>query len=82
MELTKEYFRAVVHFCFTDSLSTQQCIEKLKRLYGSKSPSQTTIYNWCNQIKLRRSMIANKFRKGRPVTVVTEENVSVMRKLI
>ena len=47
----------------------------LDGIYGEASPSYSTVKEWAKQFCLKRENVKDKPREGRPVEVVTEENI-------
>ena len=43
MKLIREHFPAIIFHNFRRGLSAQECIDKLKFLYGDKAPSFSTM---------------------------------------
>lgn len=78
--ITKIEHRAVIKF-LTKSAKSPQCIfEEMASIYGASGPSYATVKK-CRLFKLGRS-IEDDPRSGRPISVVTEENVRKVRKLV
>ena len=44
-------------------------------VYGEASPSYSTVKEWAKQFRLGRESVEDEPHEGRPVTVVTEENI-------
>lgn len=80
--ITKIEHRAVIKF-LTKSAKSPQCIfEEMASIYGAFGPSYATVKKWSRLFKLGRESIEDDPRSGRPISVVTEENVRKVRKLV
>ncbi|XP_063387179.1 histone-lysine N-methyltransferase SETMAR-like [Cydia fagiglandana] len=51
-------------------------------IYGASGPSYATVKKWSRLFKLGRESIEDDPRSGRPISVVTEENVAKVKKLV
>ena len=78
MELNSEHFRAIIFYNFRRGFTRQQCIDELNSIFGSIKDQFID-----DMVKLRsRSSLKDKFRKGRPKSVVISEIIDAVRQLI
>lgn len=71
MHLTRKHF-------FQSSLSPLT----LRTDFGNEAPSVKSVYSWYNEFKLDRVILNDKWRNGRPISAVTDENLTVVRNMI
>ena len=74
MELTRGNFRAMIYYDFRRALLRHECIDQLIFTFGNEALSYTTVKRWSNEFNRGRHSLTNKFRKGRPKSVVGPEN--------
>ncbi|CAH1984799.1 unnamed protein product [Acanthoscelides obtectus] len=82
MELNREHFCAIICYNFQRQLSQQECLAELLSVFGNETPHQSTISRWYGEFKRGRVSLSDDPRVGAPKTVVTQENVDAVRKLI
>ena len=82
MELTSEYFRAMIYYDFGRRLSKQECIDQLISTFGDGASSYATVKRWYNEFNRGRHSLTHEFRKGRSKSAVGPENINVVQKLI
>ncbi|CAK1604551.1 unnamed protein product [Parnassius mnemosyne] len=83
MELTRENSRAMIYYDFRSGLTQKQCVDRMISAFGDEAPSKTTIYRWFAEFqRVKRVKLSDDPRQGHPKTVVTQENVDAVRKLI
>ena len=82
MELSRENFRAMIFYDFRKGFTQQQCFESLQSTFGDEAPSKASVYNWYNEFKRGRRSLKDEEKPGRPISVVTPENIDAVRKLI
>lgn len=80
--MEKEQYRAVIRFLFLDGKKCDEIKLKLDAVYGSSSPSMTTVRFWFNEFKRGRTSIFDEDRPGRPEDVCTEEVVEKVHDMI
>ena len=67
---------------FRRGLSLQECIDKLKSLFGDKAPFHSTVKNWFTEFNCGRRSLKDEVREGPPKTAVVSENIDAMCGLI
>ena len=73
MELTRENFRAMIYYDFRRGLLRQEGIDH--------APCYAIITKrWYNEFNCDRHFLTDKFRKGRPKSVVGHENINTVQK--
>lgn len=82
MNLTRENFRAMIFYDFRCHLSQQESYDRLRLAFHDEAPSRATIYNWFNEFKRGRTNLTDDLREGRPSTATTENNISVVQRMI
>lgn len=82
MNLTRENFRTMIFYDFRCHLSQQECYDRLRLAFHDEAPSRATVYNWFNEFKRGRTNLTDALREGRPSTATTEDNISVVRRMI
>ena len=73
--MSKVEYRAVIKFLSKEGLAPAAIKQRLDGVYGKASPSYSTVKEWAKQFLLGRESIEDEPREGRPVEVVTEENI-------
>ena len=73
--MSKVEYRAAIKFLSKDSLAPPAIKQLLDGVYGDASPSYSTVKDWAKQFRLRKESVEDEPREGRPVEVVTEENI-------
>ncbi|CAK1603195.1 unnamed protein product [Parnassius mnemosyne] len=82
MNLTRENFRTLFFYDFRCNLSQQESYDRLRLAIHDEAPSRATVYNWFNEFKRGYSNLTDDLREGRPSTATTEDNISVVRRMI
>jgi transposase len=67
---------------FLSHLSKQKSYDRLRLAIYDEAPSRATAYNWFNELKHGRSNLTDYLRKGQPSIVITDDNISVVRRMI
>ena len=70
--MSKVEYRAVIKFLSNEGLAPAAITQ---RLDGEASPSYSTVKEWAKQFRLGRESIKDEPHEGRPLEVVTEENI-------
>ena len=73
--MSKVEYRTVIKFLSKEGLAPAAIKQRLDGIYGEASPSYSTVKKWAKQFHLRRERVEDEPREGRPVEVVTEENI-------
>ena len=79
MELTREYFRAIILHNFKCGLSIQDCIDTLYSFYGKETLSYSTMKNWCKKFQRWPVSFQDEFREGRPMSIVQGVHANELR---
>ena len=82
MELTREYFRAIIFHNIWRGLSRQEYLAELKSLYSDEAPSYSTMKNWYNEFIHGRRSLKDEFRESCPKVAVVPQNIDAVRELI
>ena len=73
--MSKVKYRGVIKFLSKEGLAPAAIKQRLDGMYGEASPSYSTVKEWAKQFRLGRESMEDEPREGRPVEVVTEENI-------
>ena len=73
--MSKVEYCAVIKFLSKEGLAPAAIKQRLDGVYGEASPSYSTVKEWAKQFRLGRECVEDEPREGRPVEVVTEENI-------
>lgn len=78
MKQARENVRTKIYYYFRNGLLRQECIAQLEQLVnqclsstvGDEAPHVVTVKRWCNEFSRGRQRLQDKFREGRPKTVL------------
>ena len=73
--MSKIEYRAVIKSLSKEGLAPAAIKQCLDGIYGEASPSYSTVKEWAKQFHLGRESVEDEPCEGRPVEVVTEENI-------
>ena len=76
--MSKVEYRVVIKFLSKEGLLPAAIKQRLDGMYGEASPTYSTVKEWAKQLHLGRESIEDEPRGGRPVEVVTEENIRLI----
>ena len=79
MALNREHFRAIIFYNVRRGLTQQQCIDELNSIFGDEAPSRTSVYRWYDEFNRRHSSLQDKFREGRPKSVIVPQTIDAVR---
>ena len=79
--MSKVEYRAVIKFLTKEGLAPAAIKQRLDGVYGEAS-SYSTVKEWAKQFRLGRESIEDELRQGRPMEVVTEENIRLIEEQI
>ena len=82
MEFNREYFCAIIFYNFRRGLTQQQCIDQLNSIFNDEAPSRTGVYRWYCEFNWGSSSLQDKFREGRPKSVIVSETIDAVPQLI
>ncbi|XP_052755359.1 protein GVQW3-like [Galleria mellonella] len=70
----------MIFYDFRGHLSQQESYDRLA--FYDEAWSRATVYNWFNEFKRGRTNFTDDVHEGRPSTATTEDNISVVRRMI
>ncbi|GFG32800.1 hypothetical protein Cfor_06313 [Coptotermes formosanus] len=73
--MSKVEHRVVIKFLSKERLAPAAIKQRLDGICGEASPSYSTVKEWGKHFCLGRESVEDEPREGRPVEVVTEENI-------
>ena len=73
--MSKVEYRVVIKFLSKEGLAPAAIKQRLDGVYGEASPTYSTVKEWVKQFRLGRECVEDEPCEGRPVEVVTEENI-------
>src|SRR5258705_13842770 len=76
--MLKIEYRAVIKFLTKEGLTPSAIKQRLDGVYREASPSLSTVKKWAKQFRLGQESVEDAPREGRPVAVLTAENVSLV----
>ena len=59
-----------------------ECITKMISVFGEQCPTRTIIYKWYSRFRLGYMCLDDDVRTGRPITAVTDENITKVEELV
>lgn len=74
--------RAVIKFFCLEHMSGKDIKARLDATLGSSAPAKSTVYSWVAEFGRGRTSCEDEHRTGRPIEVVTAENVKKVYKMI
>ena len=74
--MEKFRFRAVIDYLQKKGLAPKAIHEDLVKTYGENAPSYSMTKKWAAEFKRGRESLEDDYRCGRPVSVVTQENIT------
>lgn len=80
--MDKIEIRAVIKFFCLEHMSGKDIKARLDSTLGDSAPSKATVYNWVNEFARGRTSCEDEHRSGRPIEVVTQENVQKVYKMV
>lgn len=80
--MDKYEFRTLIKHYFIKGKTATETKASLDKHYGESAPSFSTIKNWYSDFKRGRTCTKDEYRSGRPSEVTTEENTSLIEKII
>ena len=72
----------IIFYNFRQGLTLQQCIDELNSIFADEPPTRTSVSRWYDEFNRGRSSLQDKFREGRPKSVVARETIKGARQLI
>lgn len=80
--MEKEQYRSVIRFLFLSGKTCEEIKPILDGVYGTHSPSRTTVYHWFAEFRRGRTSVFDEPRPGGPKTATTEETVDKIHDLV
>ena len=80
--MDSKQFRVLIYHCFLMKNHTAKPQQWLQKCYPDSAPSKRTICYWFAKSKRGRTDTDDGERSGRPIEVVTPENIQKVHKLI
>ncbi|GBP93641.1 Putative uncharacterized protein FLJ37770 [Eumeta japonica] len=74
--------RAVIKYFVKKGKTPKEIFEDMVSVLQESAPSYTMVKKWARSFQQERESCENDPRPGRPVTVVTEENVRKIEKFV
>ena len=65
MELTREYFRAIIFYNFKAGLNQEECVQWLQLAFGDESPARATVFRWFKEFSRGRNFLQDEEQEGR-----------------
>lgn len=81
-QLTKLEYRSVIKFLTKEGNTPNQIKQRLDRVYGDLSPSYSTVKKWAKCFRLGQESLEDDERLGRPIEVLTPQNISIIEELV
>ena len=75
-------FVRLFFFNFQCGLTQQQCIDELNSIFLDEAPPRTSVYRWYDEFNQGRSSLQDKFRGGRPKSVIVPDTIDAVSQLI
>lgn len=82
MELRERDFRAMIYYDFLKGLSQAETLESLSATFGKIAPKKTTVYKLFHEFKQGRKSLQDGAHPGRPPSVVNQNNIDAVEKLV
>ncbi|CAF1537338.1 unnamed protein product [Adineta ricciae] len=80
--MKKLAIRSYIKTRFLLGLNATQIYEELTVAYGSDAVSYSTVANWVQRFSSGRESLKDDPRVGRPITVVTQQNIAAVKCLV
>lgn len=80
--MEKSEFRVLIKHCFLMKKNTVEAQQWLQKHYSDSAPPKSTIIYWYGEFKRGRTSTSDAERSGRPIEVVTPENIKKIHKMI
>jgi histone-lysine N-methyltransferase SETMAR len=81
-EMEPIFFRAMMAYDFKRGISAEECAAQLHQAWGNEAPHLRTVERWFERFLANDFDLHDQPRSGRPISVVTKENIDAVAKLI
>ncbi|GFR72789.1 transposase [Elysia marginata] len=75
-------YRSVIKFIYLKGQNSTEIHQDMVQVYAEKCPNYSTVTHWVRKFKSGFLSVFDEHREGRPPSVVTENKVSTVKKLI
>ncbi len=80
--MDNEYNRYYIKIRTFLGINPKKICEELTEVLGPDAPSYATVKRWAQRFREGREDVDDDFRSGRPISVLTEENIEPVRQVI
>jgi len=80
--MEKKDFRPIMLFHFKLGINASECLSQIEKAFPDCAPSLSTVSRWYFRFQTGDENLGDDPRTGRPVTVMTLENVKLVKKLV
>jgi len=81
-KMEKKDFRPIMLFHFKLGINASECLSQIEKAFPDCAPSLSTVSRWYFRFQTGDENLGDDPRTGRPVTVMTLENVKLVKKLV
>ncbi len=74
--------RVCIWFSMKDGVTAADTFRKMKRIFGHRSYSETTVFRWHKSFKNGRGKIGDKQRPGHAKTAKSDQNIDKCKQLV
>lgn len=82
MELSREYFRAMILNGLRCGWNQQQCADQLSSTFGDKVPFRAIVFHWSSEFNRSCTSLQDEFREDRLISAVSPENIDAVSEMI
>ena len=76
----EQHYLALIFNYFKAGVIRDDCVQRLQAAFGNKCPCRATVFRWFKEFCRGRNFLHNDEHIGRPLSAVTPDNVSAIRK--
>src|SRR5271163_986240 len=80
--MDNEFNRYYIKIWTVLEINAKTICEELTEALGSDAPSYSTVKKWAQRFREGREDVSDDSRSGRPVSVLTDENIERVRQII
>ena len=80
--LNNRDLRAIMFYNYKRGINAMECITEMFSVFGEQCPTKTCVYKWYSRFRLGYMCLDDDVRTGRPITAVTDENITKVEKLV
>lgn len=81
-QVMKIEYRAVIKFLTKEGHTPKHIKQRLDNVYGDSSPSYSTVKKWAKCFRLGQESLEDVERPGRPIEVITPQQISIIEELV